>query len=152
MSIWQDHKEKVKGNIKEEENWPLPARLKATARGFIVLFICVCEVYPPYSLTLISFTHFCPPTSAPHTHTVLVLQSCLSLLIPKSVFKGVSQCVPLWDFFTVVSSTPSITLPDLFPPSPHFQQLSTHILISSTCTDVIFTVAKFNFISLTIFW
>jgi hypothetical protein len=35
-----------------------------------------------------------PTTQVPHTHTVPILQSCLSLLVFKLVFKGVSQCMP----------------------------------------------------------
>jgi hypothetical protein len=35
---------------------------------------------------------------------------------------------------------PSIALPYLFPPTPHFQQLSIHTLISSTFTDVRFLI------------
>jgi hypothetical protein len=57
-------------------------------------FVYVYEVHQPHSLTFLSFIH--PPlfTSTSLTHTVPILKSCLSLLIPKSVFKGVSQCIP----------------------------------------------------------
>jgi hypothetical protein len=42
----------------------------------------------------------------------------------------------------MVSSTPSITLPYSFLPSPIIQQLSVHVITSSTCTDVIY----FNYV------
>jgi hypothetical protein len=35
-----------------------------------------------------------PLPQVPHTHTVPILQSYLSLLISKSIFKGVFQCIP----------------------------------------------------------
>jgi hypothetical protein len=46
------------------------------------------------------------------------LQSHLSLLIP--TFKGVSQCIPLWAHFPLVSTTLSITLLYISLPPPLF--------------------------------
>jgi hypothetical protein len=51
-------------------------------------------------------------------HTAPILQSCLSLLIAKSMFKEVSRCTPLWVYFTLISYS-SITLPYPFPSTPH---------------------------------
>jgi hypothetical protein len=50
----------------------------------------------------------------------------------------------------LVHSTPSIVLPCPLPPTLHFQQLSIHILVSSTFTDVMFyntvdTITLFSF-------
>jgi hypothetical protein len=43
---------------------------------------------PPFTLPLTQV----PPYT--QRHNMLILQSCLSLLIPKSMVKGVSQCIP----------------------------------------------------------
>jgi hypothetical protein len=94
------------------------------------------EVHQPYSLTLIFFVH--PPTSTP-SHTVPILQSCLSLLIAKLMFKGVSQCIPTVSILYFGPFNPfHYTLLPLYFPRPIFQQCSVHILISSTFTGVIF--------------
>jgi hypothetical protein len=58
-----------------------------------------------------------PPT---HAVAIPILQSCLSLLILKSVFKGVSHCILAVNVLTLVSSIPSVTLPYPFPPTPHY--------------------------------
>jgi hypothetical protein len=63
---------------------------KAIARSFIILFdLCVWSpstIFPHLHLLSPAASHkYLPP------HTVPILQSCLSLLIPKSMFKGVSQ-------------------------------------------------------------
>jgi hypothetical protein len=71
-----------------------PIPLKAIARGFFVLFhIGLWSppiIYPHLNLL---HSHFPIPQVPPHT--VPILQSCLLLLlIFKSIFQGVSQCVP----------------------------------------------------------
>jgi hypothetical protein len=53
----------------------------------------VNKAHQPYSLTFISFVHSSPSHKYP-PHTVPILQSCLSFLIPKKMFGGVSQCIP----------------------------------------------------------
>jgi hypothetical protein len=83
---------------------------------------------------------FYPPTSNPPPPTVPISQSCPLLFIPKSVFKGSSQCVPAMSLlyfgpFNSIHCSP-LFLP--YSPAPIFQQLSVHILMSSTCTDVMF--------------
>jgi hypothetical protein len=62
--------------------------LKAIARGFFVLFHV--SIWSPSTIfPHLHLLHSTPsPTSAPHT--VPILQSCLSLLIFKLMFKGVS--------------------------------------------------------------
>jgi hypothetical protein len=52
------------------------------------------------------------------------------------MFKGVSQFIPLWVYSTLVSSTPSLTPPYPSLPPPIIQQLSVHIVVSATYTDV----------------
>jgi hypothetical protein len=61
------------------------------------------------------------------------------------MFQGVSWCIPTWVYFTLVHSTPSITLPYPFPSIPLFQQLSIHILISSTFTGVMIGLKLFTY-------
>jgi hypothetical protein len=57
----------------------------------------------------------------------------LSLLMLKSMFKGVSQCIlaVCTLFFGLLNSVHYL-------PLPHFSKFSIHILISSTFTDVMF--------------
>jgi hypothetical protein len=97
------------------------------------------EVHQPYTLIFISFIH--PPLSSGTSlsHTIPILQSCLSLLIFKLVFKGVSQCTPAVGvlYFGPFNPFHCSPLPLYLPPSI-FQQLSVHILVSSTFTDVMF--------------
>jgi hypothetical protein len=73
---------------------PPPIPLKAIARGFFVLsHICIWSpstIYPHLNLLHSPF-----PLPLVHpTHTVPNLQSCLSLLIFKLIYDGVSQCIP----------------------------------------------------------
>jgi hypothetical protein len=73
---------------------PVSIPLKAIARGFFVLFhisICSPSTIYPYLNLLHSSSLF--PLVPPNT--VPILQSCLSLLTFKSVFKGVSQNIPI---------------------------------------------------------
>jgi hypothetical protein len=77
---------------------PFPAPLKAIARGFAVLFrICI---WSPF-LHSLSPTHTYPPT------LYLFLQPCLSL-IPKSMFKGVSRCIPAMSILYFSQFNPNI--------------------------------------------
>jgi hypothetical protein len=71
--------------------WPSPCPTSTTARGFIVLFHI--GIQSPSTMFLYlnlfrssSLLRQVPPKS--------VLQSCLSLLISKSMFKEASQCIP----------------------------------------------------------
>jgi hypothetical protein len=54
------------------------------------------------------------------------------------MFKGISQCIPLWVFFTMVFSIPSITLPYPFTFHPHFSTAFNIHPISSSFTDFMF--------------
>jgi hypothetical protein len=67
------------------------------------------------------------------------LQFCFSLLISKSMFKGVSQCI------STVSSTPSVALPYPLPPTPHFQHLSIHNVISLPSQMLCFMILTLSF-------
>jgi hypothetical protein len=80
-----------------------------------------------------------PLPQVTHTHTVPVLQSWLSLLTFKSMFKGFIDVSPLRVHFSLIHFNPfHYSLLPLYLPLPIFQQLSVHILISSTVTDVRF--------------
>jgi hypothetical protein len=90
-----------------------PPHLKHLQEVAPFYFVCVYEVYQPHSLI---FIHLPLLTSPPHTYIVPVSQSCLSILIPKSVFKGVSQCIPVHTCCSpllLFSLTPAF-LPPLF--------------------------------------
>jgi hypothetical protein len=83
-------------------------------------FIEVYEIHQPYSL---SFLSFIPPLSSHkyHTHTVPISHYWVSLLIFKSVFKGVSQFTPALGilYFGLLDPFPLLSL-TLLPLSPHF--------------------------------
>jgi hypothetical protein len=53
----------------------------------------VYEAHQSHSFTFVSSIHPPSPTST-HKHTVPIFKSCLSLLIPKSMLKGFSPCIP----------------------------------------------------------
>jgi hypothetical protein len=74
-----------------------------------------------------------------------ILQSSCSLLIFKLMFKGFLIVSLLWVCFTLVHSSPSRYTPvPFYVPPPTFQQLSMHILISSTFTDVmLYNIVEF---------
>jgi hypothetical protein len=69
-------------------------------------------------------------------HTAPILQSWFSLLIFKLMLKGVSQCMSTVGvlYFGLFNPFHYSPLP-LYLPPPIFQQLSIHILISSTFTS-----------------
>jgi hypothetical protein len=60
---------------------PLPDPIKANARGCILFHIHIYETHQRYPLTFISIHPL--PLLQVTPHTVPILQSCLSLLIPK---------------------------------------------------------------------
>jgi hypothetical protein len=71
-----------------------------------------------------------PPTNIPCTYFTVLFFIFNSKV---NVQRGLSMCIDC----TLVSSTPSVTLPFLFLlPTPIIQQLSVHIIMSSTCTEV----------------
>jgi hypothetical protein len=80
-----------------------------------------------------------PPASLPPHCTYL--QSCLSLLISKSMFRGVC---PLWLYFDSFNPFHCSPLPFMSHP-PIFQQLSVHILISFTTVTFYDTVDTLAF-------
>jgi hypothetical protein len=94
-------------------------------------FVYVYGTHQPYSLTLISSIH--PPTStSPCTESIF--QSCLSLLIPNSVFKGVSRCVPAVSVLSFGPFNPFHYSPlNPYLPFPIIQQLSVYLILSCTC-------------------
>jgi hypothetical protein len=99
----------------------------------VALFSFIYQAHQPFFLTLVSLVH--PSVSHTYSPTHCTCFTVLSyLLLSKSVFKGVTHCIP-----TLVHSTPSISLSyPLLPTLPLiFQKLSIHILICSTFTDVI---------------
>jgi hypothetical protein len=71
-----------------------------------------------------------PSYKYPPTYTVPILQSCLSLLIPKPVFKVVFQCVLAVNMLYFWSVQPPLLL-SLTPslPPPVIQQLSVCIIM-----------------------
>jgi hypothetical protein len=86
---------------------PLPAPLKQLQEICSVSY----EVHQLFTLTLV-FIHPLPSHKYPpmHIYTVPVLQSCLSLLISKSMFKGVSQCIPAMSILYFGLFNPSVSL------------------------------------------
>jgi hypothetical protein len=69
---------------------PLSTPNKAIARDFIIVFhICIWN--PSTICTHFHLLHWPSSSYNFDPHTVPILKSCLSFLIPKSVFKGVSQ-------------------------------------------------------------
>jgi hypothetical protein len=114
---------------------PLPVSLKTIARGFFVLFHV--SIWSPSTIyPHLNFLHSpFHPHKYPSRNTASILQSCLSLFIFKSMFKEVSQ---LSEYTLFLSIQPFFCSPLPFYPSPIFQQLSVHIIISSTFTDVMF--------------
>jgi hypothetical protein len=70
---------------------PLLVPVKALTRGFIILF-CVCIWSPSPIFSHLHLLHSLSYKLS--TSTISILQSCLLLLIPKSMFKGVSWCIP----------------------------------------------------------
>jgi hypothetical protein len=82
-----------------------------------------------------SFLHHQHPTHNP-LYTLNLFYSPDFLLIFKLMFKGVSQCMPAVGVLYFGPFNPFHYSPlPLYLPSPIFQQLSTHILISSTITS-----------------
>jgi hypothetical protein len=85
--------------------------LKAITRGYSVLFP-LCMWSPSTLLLHLHFLH------SPPSHTIPVLQFCLSLLMLKLTFKGVPQCIHWWLCLSLISSTPSVILPYPSPSTP----------------------------------
>jgi hypothetical protein len=113
---------------------PSLPHLKQLQEASLFYLIRVYEVHQSCTLTLISFFTLPHTTSTPPT--VPILQSWFSLLIFKLMFEGVSQCIPavrllFFGPFHSVHYSPS----PLYLPHPIFQQLSVHILMSSTFTS-----------------
>jgi hypothetical protein len=70
---------------------------------------------------------FYPPTSNPPPPTVPISQSCPLLFIPKSVFKGSSQCVPAMSILYFGPFNPFHCSPSSLPSHPHYSAaFSTH--------------------------
>jgi hypothetical protein len=90
------------------------------------MFLCSITNKYMKSLTLISFIPLPHSQNYPNTYTIPILQSCLSLLISKSMFKRVSQCIhPVSIFyFAPFSSFHYSPLPLYLPPTSHFSTTS----------------------------
>jgi hypothetical protein len=102
-----------------------PTPLKAIARGFIILlYICICSlstIFPHLHLLHSSSpSHKCP------SHTVLILHW---LLIPKSMFKEVSRCVPALNILHFGQFNSLCYSPLLFPPTPQLFNSFQYILL-----------------------
>jgi hypothetical protein len=82
-------------------------------------FLYVYEIYQSYCFMFISSIHCPSQTYSPYT--VLDFQSCLSLLILKSMFEGVPQCIPAVNVLYILSQ---LNLSEIlvypFPPTPLF--------------------------------
>jgi hypothetical protein len=73
--------------------------------------VYVYEAYQPYSLTFISSIH---------SPIVAIFQFSLSLLIPKSMFQGVSRCFHTVSTLHFGQFNPFHCSPLPFPPIPHY--------------------------------
>jgi hypothetical protein len=71
-----------------------------------------------HSLTFVSSIY--PPSSQVLVYVIPVLQFCLSLLIPKSMFRGALEVSPLWVYFALVGSAPFVTVCYPLPPPPQY--------------------------------
>jgi hypothetical protein len=81
---------------------------------------------------------------------VPILQSCLSFLIPKSVFKGVSWCIPDVNILYIGQFNPLYYSPLPFLPSPLLFNSFQHILLSHLpaqiqCVSILLTIIVFSF-------
>jgi hypothetical protein len=90
-----------------------------------------------YHIPLPSSPLFTLPFPQVPPPTVPILQFCISLLILKSMFKGVSWCIPAVGIL-YFDSTPSIALPYPFSSHPLFSIAFSAHPISSTFTDIMF--------------
>jgi hypothetical protein len=80
-------------------------------------FIYVYEIHQPYSLTSISFIHPLPN----NLHTLYMSYSLVfHYYFQSQCSKGFLNVSLLWVYFTLVSSTPCITLPYPFASHPPF--------------------------------
>jgi hypothetical protein len=114
---WLDHPHHVSPSM------PSPVPLKVTARGFFVLFHR--SIWSPS--TIYAHLNLLNPPSPipevlPYTCTVSTLQSCLSLLIFKLMFRGVFQCILAVSvlYFGPFNSFHCSPLPFYLLPPPHF--------------------------------
>jgi hypothetical protein len=105
-------------------------------------FTCSISYKSMKSITIYPHHNLLPSPSPSHNYslpTVPILQSCLSLLIFKLMFKGVSQCRPSVGILYFGPFNPFHYSPlPLYLPPPIFLQFSIYILISSTFTDLMF--------------
>jgi hypothetical protein len=113
----------------------LPAPLKAVARGFIVLVhICIrspSTIFPHLHLL------YSPPTSTPTHCTYFTVLSCI--INSKANGQRGFSMYPLCEctLLCLVQCPLFLSLTPSLPP-PIIQQLSVHIVRSSTCTDVMY--------------
>jgi hypothetical protein len=106
----------------------------------VSLFCFIIVIWsPPTIFPHLNLIHSPSPLpQVPHsTHTVLVLQSCLSLLISMSMFKEVSPCIPAVIILYFGLFNPFLYSPLSLASHPSFQQLSIPIVITSIFTDVV---------------
>jgi hypothetical protein len=130
---------------------PLPSPLKAIARGYIVLF-CVSLWSASTVFPHLNILDSPSPSYQYPLHTVPILHYCLSLLISKSMFKGVSWCIPavsilyFCPFIPVHSSI--LPLPSRLPFFSSFQYISLYPLPSQMFCIMILVFFSFYFIIL----
>jgi hypothetical protein len=104
------------------------------------IFYKYYEVHQLYSLTLIFFVQILFAQELP-SHTVPILQSCLSLLIFKSMFKGVSQCIPAMSTLYFGSFSPfHYSSLHLFLPLPLFNSFQYTSLYPPPSQMLCFTI------------
>jgi hypothetical protein len=82
--------------------------------------------------------------------SVPILQFCLSFLIPQSIFKVVSRCIPAVTILNYSQFYPSITLPYLFPSYlPSFNSIQYILLFplpaEMQCISILLTIILFSF-------
>jgi hypothetical protein len=118
----------------------------------VSLVYFIYEVHQPYSLSLISFVH--PAPSHKYLpHTVSILQFCLSLLVSKSMFKRVSQCIPTISILHFGPFNPFLYTPlplFFYPPFFNsFQYISLYCLPTQMlCFTRLLTLCHSPFLSL----
>jgi hypothetical protein len=128
---------------------PLPDLHKAIPRGFFVLFHI--SIWSP--LTVFPHLHLLcshSPLLQVPSHTVPILQSCLSLLIFKLMFTGVCQCVSTVGVVYFGQFNPFHCSPLPFTSHPSFfnsfQNICFYPLPSQMlCFTILLTIILFSF-------
>jgi hypothetical protein len=109
-----------------------PLHLKQIERSFIFLFrICIWSPSTILPLLHVFHSHF--PSHKYHTDTLYLFNSpAFHYWFQSQHSKGFLEVSLLWVYFTLISTTPSITLLSPFLPASVIQQPLIHTVISST--------------------